>query len=440
MSNNGLDKIKNKVFINPKFNRQSSSLNNYSNSATKMHVNPRFSIHLANDVSNLQHNKTKIFVNPEFMKSKSTIENIHTITSTNINEHNKLNNPNKLIDMSWSTIESKGLDVSVPIAKSRYCLVRQNHATTILENPNKDKIKHTFQVNKYKSIPVQDLKQKLDNALASANKPYHNKNYNNATDKKIISKAPSNYGVNKNQFKLVNHHITPMVTSEKVNGKPFILKKIQSSQPIIKKVKGSLKKNNIPCPMFRKFGRCLRQNYGNCEFLHDKKHVSVCRKFIKGLCHDKDCLLSHDLTSKKMPTCYFYLQGTCTKPDCPYLHVKLNEKVKICPDFVRGYCEKGSNCLLRHIYVGVTSGKVTSTQKVNIASVTRSSLKRKHSKIKTVDNKHFEDTKTCDSQTSGSSEHRYYQDDKVDVDAAGTCEMIKPTRCKLGTLPSFIQL
>lgn len=121
-------------------------------------------------------------------------------------------------------------------------------------------------------------------------------------------------------------------------------------------------KNNEPCLIFQKLGKCRGMDRGRCLKVHDTKRVAICQKlsifiqiilelhlnlvdfvafrFLKGSCTLDKCLLSHDVTLSKMPTCKFYLMGICAKIDCPYLHKKLNEKTGICPDFLRGYCEK----------------------------------------------------------------------------------------------------
>lgn len=435
MFNNCEDQSKTKVYLNPNFNRPSVS--NQLNKAV-MHVNPRFP-HLLTSVQPNSKN-SRIHVNPNFMKSKGSHDDNVQVTITNID----------YTQQKAATFNSSCLPeqpkmqkqiVAPPITKSRYTLVRQN-ATKPIEAPVLEKPKTTVQVNKYKSIPLNDIKRNLDNVKNSLNKrpaviSCNEPKYAILNNKKYIDCHSTSNASNK--FKLVNYNNAAVVRNKSKTKTLAVLsnKKTVFNLSKMKKVKGSLKKNNIPCPMFRKFGKCLRKNQGRCEFLHDKKHVSICRKFIKGLCHDVECLLSHDLTTKKMPTCYFYLQGTCTKPDCPYLHVKLNEKVKICPDFLKGYCEKGSKCLLRHI--------LTKKIKDSVALETSLVLKKKYIKFKSNNSKvEVKTTQISKNSTltekNENVECRYYQENKSDVDATETCKIIKPTRCKLGTLPSFIQL
>lgn len=423
--NNHVDKSKNKVYINPNFHR--TQANNYP-----MHVNPRFNQFMPIVPVNLN-NTSRIHINPNFRQSKSVdiVVDVNG-SSTNINFIQYTPVPNSL--NYWHAQEQLQVanQVVVPDAKSRYCLVR-NNVNTVSKEPVLEKSKTTIQINKYKSVPLHEIKKKLDNAknavseqMNVVNSQIQHQNDTQPTNKNNLNSST----MKRNKFKLVNNK-APVVRNSKIRMRTLIdkHKKVQSNQLRLNRIKGNLKKNNIPCPMFRKFGKCLRKEHGNCEFLHDKKHVSVCRKFIKGLCHDKDCLLSHDLTMKKMPTCYFYLKGKCTKPECPYLHVKLNEKTKVCPDFLKGYCEKGSKCLQRHCYI-------RPGHKVTNSLITSSSTSRKNAKLK-LKKLDSEIKKTTTVKSNETTLERYYQDNKDDNEIY---ENIKPMRCKLGSLPSFIQL
>ena len=40
----------------------------------------------------------------------------------------------------------------------------------------------------------------------------------------------------------------------------------------------NLVKCNIPCPIFRKLGKCRALERGRCSKVHDKKHVAICAK------------------------------------------------------------------------------------------------------------------------------------------------------------------
>ncbi|KAJ8716098.1 hypothetical protein PYW08_013383 [Mythimna loreyi] len=448
---NCLENSKNKVYINPNFNRPSTS--NFPSSAT-MHVNPKFSQFVSHGPSNIQ-NTNRIFINPNFMKSRS-VGNGNQCVPTSVNNYgipdlqNSVNN--SLTSYQQASGHKAATALPAPVAQSRYCLVRQNVTNKPLsETTNKpinETIKTTFKLNKYKTVSWKYIKRKVNNVKNSTNNNL--KRFETNFQITINEKASNSLLINRknNEFKLINtYNVTPL-NHDKIKAKVFSethrkLNKFNQSTPTkTKKIKGNLKKNNIPCPLFRKFGECLRNAKGRCEFLHDKKHVSICRKFIKGLCHDKECLLSHDLTTKKMPTCYFYLQGTCTKAECPYLHVKLSEKTKVCPDFLKGYCEKGSKCLQRHI-------NIAAERKIPI-SQTRNSLRKKDNEPKICIRNIQKQEQPVEEQatevhqniekTSVNSENRYYDEHKDSSSSNESYETIKPMRCKLGTLPSFIQL
>ncbi|XP_039755285.1 zinc finger CCCH domain-containing protein 3 [Pararge aegeria] len=207
--------------------------------------------------------------------------------------------------------------------------------------------------------------------------------------------------------------------------------KVKSS----KSLRAKFNINNIPCRLFTKFGKCLRKDHGSCKYLHDKKHVSLCRKFLKGICHDKNCSLSHETTAKKMPTCYFYLKGMCTKDGCPYLHVKLSDKTKICEEFAKGYCENGDKCPFKHVDQ-LKKAKKSSRINRRCSQNRDSNSTQKKSENKILENceKHMN---SGEIKEHDDNDCRYY---KELINSDDSYETIKPKRCKLGTLPSFIQL
>ncbi|KAJ8713499.1 hypothetical protein PYW07_013869 [Mythimna separata] len=441
-----VENSKSKVYINPNFNRPPTS--NFPSSAT-MYVNPKFSQFVSHGQSNIQ-NKNKIFINPNFMKSRS-ISHSNPCVSTSVNNHviPDIQNPvsNSLTSYQQSIVYKEATALPAPVAQSRYSLVRQNvNNKPLNETTNKpisETPKTTFKLNKYKTVSWKDIKR-------TVNSVKNVKRFETNFQIKIHEKASYSLVLNRksNEFKLSNCYNATPLKNDKIKTKIFsethkkLYKSNQATPTRMKKIKGNLKKNNIPCPLFRKFGKCLRNSKGRCEFLHDRKHVSICRKFIKGLCHDKECLLSHDLTTKKMPTCYFYLQGTCTKAECPYLHVKLSEKTKICPDFLKGYCEKGSKCLQRHV-------NIAKERKIPTSQI-RNSFRKKYNEPKICKGdikNHEQPAEEHDAEvlpnaekTSVSTENRYYDEHKDTSSPNESYETIKPMRCKLGTLPSFIQL
>lgn len=480
------DRKVNRVYINPNFNRQDTIP---SSSSSSMYFNPNFSHvtpHLNHHLSrqeyvtlnlyhhnrqehvtsnlnhhhnrqdhvtpNLYHNrqepkdqasKTKIHVNPNFIRNANAY---NPIVAKNPEPY--VTKPPSIPSSSINYSTSKelkqnaknGQAPSMHVAKSRYSLVRQKE--NVLTKTPISRPVTTVKVNKYKSVSINVVK----NNLATVN-PI--KNTLEASYKTCFE--PIEAHINNTRFKffksnsatVFNQTETKQVAPKRSS---IINKSILKTEFRKMNNKFVLKKNNIPCPLFKKYGKCLRKVRGNCVYLHDEKHVSICRKFLKGICHDEDCLLSHDLTDKKMPTCYFYLQGACTKESCPYLHVKLNEKTKICQDFLRGYCEKGDKCLFRHISACQDmASKKCCLKKHLTASKTNSVVKVKSRKKSLVmlSQEHRNARKKLEGITKAkdiAKEQRYFKELVEDKSSGEMCDMIKPSRIKLGTLPSFIQL
>ncbi|KAK9878363.1 hypothetical protein WA026_021673 [Henosepilachna vigintioctopunctata] len=110
----------------------------------------------------------------------------------------------------------------------------------------------------------------------------------------------------------------------------------------------TLRKSNVPCPIFKKYGKCNGQKKGTCIKVHNSDQIILCSKFLRGACLKKNCLLSHKVSPEKMPTCKFYLEGLCARDDCQYIHVKISPKADICRDFLDGFCKEGTKCEKRH--------------------------------------------------------------------------------------------
>nr|XP_053606326.1 uncharacterized protein LOC128672869 [Plodia interpunctella] len=343
-----------------------------------------------------------------------------------------------------------------PVAtKSRYSLVRRNEDKALEIKPEK-KESLTVKVNKYKSVRIIDVKSSLDREKQPP-KQLNNADYTHMYDQKAIKiniNNPYNQKVFKTQYTYVKSKGTIMYTPHRLLTQYSYIKnkdmakKLHTnkqtpsnmSMPIrntsSSKIRKLKVKCNIPCRLFRKYGKCLRNVKGHCKYLHDKKHVSICRKFLKGVCHDKDCLLSHELSDKKMPTCFFYLQGMCTKDKCPYLHVKVNEKAIVCPDFKKGYCEKGNKCLYRHVETKKRGGiKIL----VNPKTKSTYQLKIFSDKSKTQNISEHKCVPSVGEDQTTISDCRYYKEVIVEDKTNELQQVIKPTRCKLGTLPSFIK-
>ncbi|XP_076765760.1 zinc finger CCCH domain-containing protein 3 [Xylocopa sonorina] len=133
---------------------------------------------------------------------------------------------------------------------------------------------------------------------------------------------------------------------QKVNYRNNISNKVK--QKSIQILRNKMQKNNQPCLIFQKFGYCSNHEKGICVKRHDKKQISLCKKFLQGNCLLDKCPLSHDVGPEKMPTCKYFLEGCCTRDACPYRHIKVSSNTPICIDFLRGYCGKGSECKQRH--------------------------------------------------------------------------------------------
>ncbi|XP_066596059.1 zinc finger CCCH domain-containing protein 3 [Prorops nasuta] len=137
--------------------------------------------------------------------------------------------------------------------------------------------------------------------------------------------------------------------TQKLNLKRAISDKVK--QRSIQILRNKMSKNNQPCLIFQRFGFCANHKNGKCLKLHDKKQVSLCKKFLQGKCLLDICPLSHDIGPEKMPTCKYFLEGCCMRDSCPYLHVKVSSNTPICIEFLKGYCAKGIKCVRRHDHV-----------------------------------------------------------------------------------------
>lgn len=109
----------------------------------------------------------------------------------------------------------------------------------------------------------------------------------------------------------------------------------------------TLRKNNIFCMFFNRFGRCNKE--GNCPYIHDPSKIAVCTRFLRGTCKNSRCPFSHEISPGKMAVCSFFLQGNCTNCDCPYRHTSISPDTRLCKAFVKGYCDKGNECQDAHI-------------------------------------------------------------------------------------------
>ncbi|XP_073947194.1 zinc finger CCCH domain-containing protein 3 [Choristoneura fumiferana] len=417
-----------------------------------MHVNPYFCQH-SQKIQPVP--KGKIYINPNFVKSNGITNQVPFMA------HHTYGKPISLIhssnNVSPPLIKTNDSSITVSIktpssepfhSTSRYSLLRPKGTELPKAVPTNIQTQ-TVKISKYKSIKITEMRKTLDtikplNAGKSTTLKVttkHNSIVSNLATNNVDTKSPN---AQVNRYRIVRPSVNVVSKAQFKRQLSNNSRKVVCSRTRIKTF-GVYKKNNIPCPQYRKYGKCLRKLHGKCDFLHDKKHVSICRKFLNGVCHDSLCLLSHELSDTKLPTCYFYLRGMCTKDGCPYLHVKLNEKAKVCSEFTRGYCEKGDKCLHRHIT------KNTNSNRKRRHSIRKQSP-QKSMKYKVEKNRTKYNKNNAQSRNSATELHlqfsrektetgsRYYRDSVEETTNNESLEVIKPSRCKLGTLPSFIQL
>lgn len=450
----------NRVYINPNFHRGQGNVGPNKS----MHINPNFPQNMSNIQMNTV-NSTRIYVNPNFIRTNTAVSS-NNYTESVLAFHSKSQlTPATQFQNTLSICRSISPQPTASTSKSKYSLVRCYKDKQIKENQPLDKVTTTYKVSKYKSVSMQHLKNNLHKEKCVEKTPLKlvTKQVSMQSTKTPKAKVSEGANVFASRYKIIKGK-SPV----KIGIKTSVNRKLTTSitngivrinvKSKLKVSKTNFKKNNIPCPSFKKFGKCLRNIQGKCELLHDRKHVSICRKFLKGICHDKECLLSHDVSKEKMPTCHFYLKGMCTKEDCPYLHVKLSENTKICIDFLKGYCEKGDECLNRHINICpevATKGVCSKKQCPYTHKSNKKLIESSKGKVKTkvlyrtykADSKQRRTIEAAENiQTNVPATNildcRYYKEVSTG-DTTGdneTYEMVKPTRCKLGTLPSFIQL
>ncbi|XP_072963552.1 uncharacterized protein [Typha angustifolia] len=104
------------------------------------------------------------------------------------------------------------------------------------------------------------------------------------------------------------------------------------------------------CQFFTRFGQCNKSD-GKCPYIHDPAKVAICTRFLRGLCSNDNCKLTHKVVPERMPDCSYFLKGLCTNTNCPYRHVNVNPNASVCEGFLRGYCAEGDECRKKHSYV-----------------------------------------------------------------------------------------
>uniref|UniRef100_A0A7N0ZVW8 C3H1-type domain-containing protein n=1 Tax=Kalanchoe fedtschenkoi TaxID=63787 RepID=A0A7N0ZVW8_KALFE len=104
------------------------------------------------------------------------------------------------------------------------------------------------------------------------------------------------------------------------------------------------------CQFYTRFGKCNKDD-GKCPFIHDSSKIAVCTKFLKGICFEPNCKLTHKVIPERMEDCAYFLLGMCSNESCPYRHVNVNPNATTCEGFLKGYCADGDECQKKHSYV-----------------------------------------------------------------------------------------
>lgn len=269
---------------------------------------------------------------------------------------------------------------------------------------------------------------------------------NNNVLKKVVQKASTIPSTPLNSRNINKISVSGVTYVRKTNNTFVVDNRTQNS---VKK----RRKLNITCPTFRRLGICLKNVEGKCPLVHNPKNISICPKFLKGICKIDDCHLSHEVVPEKMPTCRFFLEGCCIRETCPYLHVKVNDSAKVCLPFLQGYCQAAVNCKSVHIYVCPDFYKYAKCERVKCPYPHKKTERKgptMPSKSENYSSIHKRNDKKVELSNSvlEYKSVRYFQDDiPPSVDKHCTdegkppCEQVNfKDRPKLGTLPSFIAL
>ncbi|XP_044733650.1 zinc finger CCCH domain-containing protein 3 [Chrysoperla carnea] len=396
----------NKVLINPHF--KSQSINN--SHPVKVHVNPNFN---SNRINNTVHINRLTEFGDKILKEQNhrlTTQNLTKPTQTHLNIHLKqpaiiqtnlklikrpsivqtnLNlikkSPTVQINKQPSIIKhtpiKQSLKSSSECFKSKYKLDRRrtnsltrkrkysystalktrlkNTRSRVTVNRNTNLINISGNLYKISRNKLQKTNSNNSNSI-KLNKKKHKYRYVKQTEvkKNPLVVVPSSSAIIKRK-KVVKPLVGSIKLKRAIKGRISTKYKLintssrtstkSKNKKLIRTLPNKYRKNNVPCPIFNRYGKCSSHDKGTCRRVHDPKLIAICKKYLQGACDIKSCTLSHNITLEKMPTCKFYLDGFCSKDQCPYLHVKLNEKTDICKDFLNGYCQAADKCDKRHV-------------------------------------------------------------------------------------------
>ncbi|XP_022919436.2 zinc finger CCCH domain-containing protein 3 [Onthophagus taurus] len=456
------------VYVNQNFQKPCVVLVN-PNFKKTVHINPNFkgTIHVNPNIIKLQN---KPISNDDYNNKVLSVERL----GINLNE-------NKDVKLSVKTVKSP-LKERRKSLHTKYKIVHQAHK---IDEWKKIGIKSKYKIDK--RVDVGDKKKiirtryKLSNLGDGVKKSNKFVNISGVLYKKTpnvlkkanlsLSESPAKkklkvFKRNGRIYKLSN---TSLDLSKRLslNKKKLLLSQTRNFNKQI--FMSKMKKCNIPCPIYRKFGVCYGKDKGKCFRAHNPHQIDLCTKFLQGACLKKNCLLSHKVSPEKMPTCKYYLEGLCTREDCPYLHVKINPKADICNDFLEGFCKKAKECDKRHQFLCPNfekTGKCPKkhcqyphgnsvrkfTFKAKVAKKNIKVLKAKIDKIKNKCKREIEE-KDVDNDCKGKGVVRYFIDTDGDQDLLKEAENVVEVgdvdldasdvvykRKSLGELPSFIPL
>jgi hypothetical protein len=117
-------------------------------------------------------------------------------------------------------------------------------------------------------------------------------------------------------------------------------------------VRSRLAKKQRYCQFFTHFGECKKSG-GKCPYIHDRAKVVICTKFLKGLCSNASCKLTHNffhnffqflqsvmqVLPERMPDCSYFLRGVISVLLCHFVFTFLLQTLSCshrCSAFLAG--------------------------------------------------------------------------------------------------------
>ncbi|XP_057671592.1 zinc finger CCCH domain-containing protein 3 [Diorhabda carinulata] len=470
-----------KVLINPNFNKTVFVNPNFRPGTTtypipgKIHVNPNVTINLPKDRGNI-HVNPKVLQNlsitkQEFIKQPLTYSSKTKLVRkplkeryTEVPKRVRRTSVYSKFKIIKSSVLNKSGEKNRLLFNSKYKLKRisANKTDKTFKSKTRFKLdnrrfsggsKFVF-INRY--IDISDIAKKVPlraknivniggnlyittpNRLQKTASAQKNKKNSFNKQEKVLKK---------NKYKIVRLSQVKYSSEKRKSGNK-VVSRYSSSK---KQISGEkLRKCNIPCPYYRKLGKCKGYEQGKCPRKHDPDQIALCTKFLQGACIDSKCLLSHNVSPEKMPTCKYYLEGSCSKDICPYLHVRINPKADICRDFLEGFCKKAAECDKRHQFLCPDYEKKGVCQKprccyphgrlVRKYSVFNKDKFAKKSSVNNKENTLAEERVSIENkreENAAKESTRYYSETNIENFSKSEQKVLK-FRQKLGDLPAFI--